>query len=262
MRARPRHATEPLGFTLLELTIAVSILAILASIAVPQYVGALRVARVGKAKHELKTIANAIDAYSAGNQGMLPLTLYQVGFGGKRDPWGVPYCYLNYADGCGDGLDWAVQAGLADPSCFAPVTGGAAGGDGGSGADGPLPAPTPPQGQGSRGAIPSALPANAAAPAHVNFERISARIGRRLSLTERGALEDAAIRQGGFSMFTSVTTETTRRRDRYLFPLNTDYDLFSLGPDHRTATSLGEQVGYDDVIRANNGGFFGLASDY
>ena len=63
-------------------------------------------------------------------------------------------------------------------------------------------------------------------------------------------------------MFTSVTTETTRRRDRYLFPLNTDYDLFSLGPDHRTATSLGEQVGYDDVIRANNGGFFGLASDY
>lgn len=257
MRPRPRHATEQRGFTLLELTIAVSILAILASIGVPQYTSALRAARVGKAKHELKTISNAIDAYSASNQGMLPLTLYQVGFGGKRDPWGVPYCYLNYADGCGDGLEWAVQAGLADPSCFAPVSGGAAGGDGGSRVAVP-----PPQGQGARGEIPSALPGHAAPQAHVNFARIAERIGRRLSLTERGALEDAARRQGGFSMFTSVPSEATRRRDRYLFPLNTDYDLFSLGPDHQTATSLGEPVGFDDVIRANNGGFFGLASDY
>ena len=47
-----------------------------------------------------------------------------------------------------------------------------------------------------------------------------------------------------------------------MYPLNTDYDLFSLGPDGRTSVSLGEGVGLDDVIRANNGGFYGSASDY
>ena len=51
-------------------------------------------------------------------------------------------------------------------------------------------------------------------------------------------------------------------KERQLFPLNTDYDLFSLGPDHQTAVSLGDAVGLDDVIRANNGGYFGLASNY
>ena len=72
----------------------------------------------------------------------------------------------------------------------------------------------------------------------------------------------AVADNGNFSLFTGVTTSTKRRRDRYMFPLNTDYDLFSLGPDHATATSLGESTGLDDVIRANNGGFFGLASNY
>jgi len=233
------------GFTLLELMIVVSILAIIASIGVPQYVGALRTARIGKAKHELKTISNAIDSFTATNAGKLPLSLFQVGFGGKRDPWGVPYCFLNYADGSGDGLDWAIEAGIVDPSAFAPIDGAGGGGDGGPGG---------PQG--------IAMDAKSVS-SQLDYDAIGAKVGRTLSLTERGAIADAVESSGGsFSIFTGVPTESTRRRDRYLFPLNTDYDLFSLGPDHQTATSLGESTGLDDVIRANNGGFFGLASDY
>ena len=246
------------GFTLLELMIVVSILAILASIGVPQYVAALRTARVGKAKHELRTISSAVDAFTATNGGQLPLTLYQVGFGGKRDPWGVPYCFLNYTDGTGDGLDWAIDAGLVDPSAFASIAGGAAGGDGGAARQKP------------DLAVPLAQSADAAtrtSPADdrfrvVNYDRLTGRLDRNLTLRERVAIEAAVAERGDFSIFTGVSTEQTRRRDRYMFPLNTDYDLFSLGPDKATATSLGESMGLDDVIRANNGGYFGSASEY
>jgi general secretion pathway protein G len=45
-------------------------------------------------------------------------------------------------------------------------------------------------------------------------------------------------------------------------PLNSDYDLFSIGADCRSASSLSSQFSLDDVIRANNGGYFGLGKDY
>ncbi|MCK5941819.1 MAG: prepilin-type N-terminal cleavage/methylation domain-containing protein [Planctomycetes bacterium] len=242
------------GFTLLELMIVVSILAIVASIGIPQYVSALRTARIGKAKHELKTISNAIDAFTANNQGKLPLSLYQVGFGGRNDPWGVPYCYLNYADGTGDGLDWAIEQGLVDPSAFGPLGGDGAGGDGGFGR---------PQGlQGVQAQVQGVQTELEGAVQQLNYEAISTQVGRVLSLVERATITDAVRSNGSFSIFTGVQVESTRRRDRYMFPLNTDYDLFSLGPDHRTAVSLGEAAGLDDVIRANNGGYYGLASDY
>jgi hypothetical protein len=92
--------------------------------------------------------------------------------------------------------------------------------------------------------------------------RITATLTREVTVAEVEALAAAITTSGGFSFFTGVATESTRRRDRYMFPLNTDYDLFSLGPDRSTAVSLGETVGLDDVIRANNGGYFGTASEY
>jgi general secretion pathway protein G len=247
------------GFTLLELMIVVSILAIIAGIGVPQYVSALRIARLGKAKHELVTISHAIDAYAAANEGHLPLSLYQVGFGGRGDPWGVPYCYLNYADGTGDGLQWAIGAGLVDPSA---VKGLSSGGGGGGGEEG-LIAP----GGGGTGKRVGFLPMPQApmvtpAASRAAASMIVGNVGRAVTPNEVDALASSMATNGSFSMFTSIPVEMTRRRDRYMFPLNTDYDLFSLGPNGRTSVSLGESMGQDDVIRANDGGFFGLASDY
>ncbi len=235
------------GFTLLELMIVVAILAIIASIGVPQYVSALRTARVGKAKHELVTISNAVTSYMATNRGKLPLSLFQVGYGGKNDPWGVPYCYLNYADGTGDGLEWAIEAGLVDPAAFGPLAGSGGGGDGGVAGSGGLLGPQRP-GLSDAGTL--------------NFPELEKRIGRPIDLAERSAIYQSFSTAGNFPIFSSVSAEATRRRDRYMFPLNTDFDLFSLGPDHATSTSLGEPAGLDDVIRANNGGFFGVAANY
>ena len=52
------------------------------------------------------------------------------------------------------------------------------------------------------------------------------------------------------------------KRDRNLWPLNTDYDLYSLGADGKTSRLLSSPESQDDIIRANNGQFIGLASDY
>ncbi|MFD2112858.1 prepilin-type N-terminal cleavage/methylation domain-containing protein [Thiorhodococcus fuscus] len=52
------------------------------------------------------------------------------------------------------------------------------------------------------------------------------------------------------------------RKDHNLVPLNTDYDLYSMGADGRSASPLTAKISRDDIVRANNGGYLGLASDY
>lgn len=262
------------GFTLLELMIVVTILGIVASIGVPQYNSALRVARVGKSRHDLVTISHLIDSYAASHEGHLPLTLHQIGYGGRRDPWGTPYCYLNYADGTGDGLEWAVAAGLVDPAAFIsrgeprPRDGG-----GGGPALGVVPAAvrrTMIAARAREAAAPQGpvvveaegpVGRDAVADANTLLRTVAEKVAREITLAETESFVSTA-RAGGVGMYAEVPVAVTRRRDQYMFPLNTDYDLFSLGPNAQTSVSLGEGVGLDDVIRANNGGFFGVAADY
>lgn len=52
------------------------------------------------------------------------------------------------------------------------------------------------------------------------------------------------------------------RKDRFLVPLNSDFDVYSMGKDGESVPSLAAKKSQDDVIRANDGGFFGLARDY
>lgn len=52
------------------------------------------------------------------------------------------------------------------------------------------------------------------------------------------------------------------RKDHNLVPLNTDYDLYSMGKDGKSVSPLTAKASRDDIIRANNGGFIGLASEY
>jgi general secretion pathway protein G len=45
-------------------------------------------------------------------------------------------------------------------------------------------------------------------------------------------------------------------------PLNSDYDLFSKGKDRTSAPVLTDDTSKDDIIRANDGSYTGLASEY
>jgi len=52
------------------------------------------------------------------------------------------------------------------------------------------------------------------------------------------------------------------RKDKNLVPLNSDYDLYSCGRDGGSSPPLTSQDSRDDIVRANNGGFVGLATNY
>jgi general secretion pathway protein G len=52
------------------------------------------------------------------------------------------------------------------------------------------------------------------------------------------------------------------RKDRFLVPINSTYDLYSMGKDGETDAPLTSSPGKDDVVRANDGAFIGLASKF
>lgn len=52
------------------------------------------------------------------------------------------------------------------------------------------------------------------------------------------------------------------RKDQFMVPLNSDYDLFSKGKDGLSQSQITHRFSLDDVVRANDGAFLGLAAKY
>jgi general secretion pathway protein G len=52
------------------------------------------------------------------------------------------------------------------------------------------------------------------------------------------------------------------RKDRNLHPLNSDYDLYSMGKDGQSQAQITTPFSRDDIIRASDGRFIGLAANY
>lgn len=51
------------------------------------------------------------------------------------------------------------------------------------------------------------------------------------------------------------------RRDGRLTTLNSDFDLYSMGSDGTSRKPLSATASRDDIVRANNGAYIGLAED-
>ena len=102
------------GFTLIEIVIAVAILAILAAIVIPRVAGRVDDARIARAKSDIQALGTALNLYKLDNyaypsteQGLDALVAKPAGTpeprnwkqGGyierlPRDPWGNDYQYL------------------------------------------------------------------------------------------------------------------------------------------------------------------------
>ena len=52
------------------------------------------------------------------------------------------------------------------------------------------------------------------------------------------------------------------RKDKFLVPINSRYDLYSMGKDGASVAPLTAKASRDDIVMANDGGFVGLAENY
>jgi len=144
------------GLTLIEMVVVIGLVGVLASLAVSAYGKWRDKVNTQTAQADIIAISTAIDTMYA-DTGAFPANLAAVGFGGKKDPWGTAYVYVD---------------------------------------------------------------------------------------------------------LTLSTNNGKARKDHSLVPLNTDYDLYSKGPDKGSASPLTASSSRDDILRANNGRFVGPASQY
>jgi general secretion pathway protein G len=53
-----------------------------------------------------------------------------------------------------------------------------------------------------------------------------------------------------------------RRKDRNLVPINSEFDLYSRGPDGRSSPPLTATHSRDDIVMASDGSYIGIAENY
>jgi general secretion pathway protein G len=143
------------GFTLIELMVVILIIAIAAAIALPWYSSYRERVKIGQAITDIGALNAIARNYMVDNR-TPPPNLAAIGAGGKLDPWGNPYVYLDL---------------------------------------------------------------------------LTAGIGKA-------------------------------RKNKNLVPINSEFDLYSMGKDGQSAIPLTAANSRDDVILANDGRYIGLASNY
>ena len=83
-----------------------------------------------------------------------------------------------------------------------------------------------------------------------------------LAAIGRGGLLDPWGRPYAYLNLMSTQGNGQARKDHSLVPLNTDYDLYSSGPDGASSPPLTARSSRDDIIRANTGRYIGPAAGY
>ena len=84
------------------------------------------------------------------------------------------------------------------------------------------------------------------------------------SLTEvgNGGKLDPWGRPYRYVDLSSVNGNGQARKNRQLNPINSDFDLFSLGKDGVYKSQLTQKDSLDDIVRAQDGAFVGVAADF
>jgi general secretion pathway protein G len=96
------------------------------------------------------------------------------------------------------------------------------------------------------------------------FELENARVPEDLAELGRTPLNDPWGHPYVYMSFAAVgpSWKGKARKDHSLVPLNSTYDLYSVGKDGKSSSPLTAKASDDDILRANDGGFIGRASDF
>ena len=236
------------GFTLIELALVVAIVGILGGLAIPGYLGYLDKARIARSIAEIRHIEKSIKLVYA-NTEHYPTTLAEIGMDNILDPWGIPYQYLNLMN---------LTAAVASPQwyrnswwmlqCLVVVR--------------------------TFHGLCGSLGAGARTRRRwkQSWQRWQPWRWQRW-WRQRGGNNQSSASQGsgnggssgnpnGNGSGGSQSGSGGGRKDRFGVSLNSDFDLYSMGKDRSSAASLSTPPSHDDILRANDGDFVGVASDF
>jgi general secretion pathway protein G len=96
----------------------------------------------------------------------------------------------------------------------------------------------------------------------LQYQIINGKLPDTLADIDRDTFLDPWGRPYQYLNFADTKGKGKMRKDRFLVPLNSDYDLYSMGKDGESVPPLTAKVSQDDILRANDGAFIGLASTY
>jgi len=102
----------------------------------------------------------------------------------------------------------------------------------------------------------------------VRFQNQEGGLPDSLAETEAGTIRDPWDRPYQYTNLADAPKNASgkpmvdHRKDRFLNPINTDYDLYSSGKDGESRAPLTAKHSRDDIVRAGNGSFVGLAEEY
>ena len=94
------------------------------------------------------------------------------------------------------------------------------------------------------------------------FERANGALPASLAAAGYGGKLDPWSRPYEYHNLLTGAGNGQARKDKKLAPLNSDFDLYSVGRDGETAASLGNAKSRDDIVRARDGRFIGLAEEF
>jgi general secretion pathway protein G len=194
-------------------------------------------ARVARAISEMHGLAKDIKGFALA-VGTYPNSLADVGLSTRLDPWGTPYQY--YRINCGAIDDITSLAKLKLRQKHHPRT------------------------------VPVGYSFSADSQWLVSLAIHNGQSQGYLHLTAAGGNGGGA--GAGNSGSTGGGSSTGggppcggvggARKDRFLVPINSDFDMYSMGKNLDSVASLNPPKSQDDVIRASDGGFYGLARNF